>query len=194
MKKTPVLDEIRHEKSNYLLRVHGGLHMIKANGRPYFTVTADLFERGLMQACGCLHEEIEEQFPGKYTDLIGLHLSDIDGIPGHAAENAWYWLAGAIPGHFNVSYHGGNGTPKRSENDCLEIFAKHLRISFAEAVIILEQVRAKAMAARHSRIDVAREELTRIVEGMKPRWKREADACIERHKLNVFGDDYRKVP
>lgn len=129
-----------------------------------------------------------------------MHLSDIDGAPMHAAANGWYHLAGYFPDAFGEQYHGGNsqrhfadGYRMPTSDECLEVFADHCRIGMTEARTIAEQIRAVAMAARHSRNAIARAECTRILETMRPRWKAEADACIARHGLVVFGDSWTRA-
>ena len=86
----------------YRIRVKGGLHYIKGNSRPYFSITADIDRKGrsslwVEDSGGCCHDEIEKRFPGKFSDLIALHLSDDTGTPMHSAGNGLYWLAGLEP-------------------------------------------------------------------------------------------------
>lgn len=64
----------------------GGLNMIRGNGRPYFSLTCDIYERGRDVGGGAAHELILKLFP-HLKPLADLHLSDIDGVPMHAAEN-----------------------------------------------------------------------------------------------------------
>ncbi len=97
------------EVANARFTIFGGLHNIKSNHAPYFTITAE--ERdprtGRVDSCGCLHEQILKIRP-KYADLVAMHLSDIDGVPMHAEANGWYQLAGALPNNAGQQYHGGN--------------------------------------------------------------------------------------
>lgn len=168
--------------------VEGGLHYIKGNRAPYFSLTCSGYNSG-----GADHATILKHFP-RFADLAAMHLSDINGKPMHAVETGWYYLAGAIPGHFGTRYHMGTGSAPKTERECLETFARHCRIKFTEAVVILEQVRAKGNAARNDRQAVAKRELELIMADMVERWKREADACIENHKLVVYGDPWNSTP
>jgi len=112
--------------------VYGGLHHIKGNHAPYFSLTYWEHRKGFPNQCqsgGAGHERILEYYP-QFADLAALHLSDIDGVPMHAESNGWYNLAGALP-------------------------------------------------------DNAGE-----IRQQEPRWKQEADACIARHGLVVYGDPW----
>ena len=62
---------------------------------------------------GCLHTEIAEHFP-ELEKFIPLHLSDMDGVPMYAFQNATHWLKEREP----------------------KILAGHLRITDAEAEAI----------------------------------------------------------
>lgn len=187
----------------HTFRVEGGLHYIKGNRKPYFSLTYDMHRKGFpnqSQSGGAGHDTILKYYP-RFADLAALHLSDIDGVPSHGVANAWYWMAGALGGA-GERYHGGNtelnwpceppadkpwktteyrkGTP----DEVLGIFAKHVRVSLDEAKAIREDVKSKwnypDMKTR----------LTEIVEAMKPRWKAEAEACIAAHNLKVYGDPW----
>jgi hypothetical protein len=179
-------------------KAFGGLHYLKGNSKPYFSLT---YEEGITGArdceqCGAAHEEILKHWP-ELADLAALHLSDIDGVPMHAVGNGWYNLAGCFPDAFGERYHRGNSKMNFADgyrlptgDECLEMFAQHCRISRAEAEAIKAEVEAAAMAAPHSRNAVAKETLTKIMDDMLPRWKAEADACVMKHGLVVYGDEW----
>lgn len=80
----------------------GGLHHIRGNGAPYFSLTLEATDEG-----GCNHEKLTAEWP-ELADLAALHLSDIDGVPMHAEGNGWYFLAGALPEFGGQCYHVGN--------------------------------------------------------------------------------------
>jgi hypothetical protein len=145
-----------------LLRIEYGLHKI-GNQRPYFTVTGSTRDTG-----GAMHEIILEAAP-QLADLIALHLSDEDGVPMHATANGWYWLQGAVP-DTTERYHGGNGNPKRTPEQCLAVLAQHLRISLDDAAALTTLTRA---------------EFYTFTAVQQPRWKREAQAAIAAHGLEV---------
>lgn len=203
----PVLrrKEYTEGKDRCVLKVYGGLHMIRGNRAPYFTITADLYENGRWASGGCQHELILRHYP-ELADLAAMHLSDINGTPSHDAANAWYWLAGCYPDAFGERYHGGNSeqnfpiTPpadkpwqttehrKPTGDECLDIFARHVRTDLATARKLRDEIEAEAMAARHSRNAVAKAALARWVEEQRPRWAQEAKDCIAKHGLVVYGD------
>ena len=56
-----------------ILAAEGGLHYIRGNGSPHFTITGAVWRKGLayetMHMCGCLHELILKKFP-RFADLV----------------------------------------------------------------------------------------------------------------------------
>lgn len=82
----------------YMIIVKPELHYSKGNRAPHFAITGEIwkayngakFGRDCI-SCGCIHDEIEKHFPGEFTDIITLHLSDNDGMPMYAVENGFYW-------------------------------------------------------------------------------------------------------
>ena len=184
-----------------ILTVYGGLHYIRGNSKPYFSITADYG----VNECGCLHERILKAFP-QYADLVAMHLSDIDGVPMHAEANGWYVLAGYLGG-MGERYHAGNGdryTKPPTSDELLQRFADHCRVTTDEASAIANDVMVahgldeEAMAAAESAIGVrlavkarhARARWAQICESMKPRWNAEAIEVIARFGLQVYGDKW----
>lgn len=172
------------------INVYGGLHRLGEQA-PYFTLTADILRGGgHMVAGGCMHREILALWP-ELADLAALHLSDCNGVPMHAEANGWYQLAGALGG-MGEEYHAGNAKGQRwkpdgtfdgyrepTRDECMESFAEHCRIPHAEAA---ELARTIALSGE------PRKAWARSCEAMRPRWKREAEACIEKHGLYTFAD------
>lgn len=205
------------------ITVHGGLSMHKGNRAPYFSITGDIDVKTVNggwkeESGGCIHGEIRKHFPEKFDDLIALHLSDIDGLPMHAVENGWYWLAGAVPGNFGERFHGGNskmqhwkdngefdGYREPTPEECVKILAKHLRISFDEARKLTE-IRIESVDDEiHVGMSVeeihdveklaklkAKKQFQDFVESQKERFAAEAKACIEKHGLKVYGDPWKE--
>jgi hypothetical protein len=187
-------------------RVEGGLHMIRGNHAPYFSLTYWAHRKGHPNQSwsgGAGHDVILSLWPD-LADLAALHLSDIDGVPMHAEANGWYQLAGAMGG-MGQRYHAGNSEPIRTETECLQAFARHCRIDMNEAYAIRSAVQRAYAAALNPDGDLlttvearavaptaARAEWGRIMEAMRPRWKREAEECIARHGLIVYGDPWTR--
>lgn len=154
--------------------VYGGLEYIKGNNKPYFTLTCWNHRKGFPNQCqsgGCDHESILKHWP-RFADLAALHLSDIDGVPMHAEANGWYDLAGFL---------GGTEYRRPTREECLAIFAKHCRVDIEQA---------RHIAAVVAAAPDPRKRWAEYVEEMKPRWKAEAEACIKRHNLRIFGDPW----
>ena len=174
-----------------VLNVRGGLRFINSNKTPSFTITTDCYRLGFPRQCwsgGADHESIEKYWPGRFSDLIALHLSNIDGAPLHAEPNGWYNLAGYFNGA-GERYHRGNsnarcvdGYRKPTSDECLALWAKFLRLPFNDAKKLADRIAAKwnnpDMKAEHAR----------VIAEQRPRWRQEAIDCIARHKLTVFGD------
>ena len=66
------------------------------NGHNSFAITGEIFVRGRMDSCGCLHDEIAARFP-ELAHLIKWHLTDSTG-PMHYIANTVYH-AGDIDHH-----------------------------------------------------------------------------------------------
>lgn len=153
-----------------------------AGQNPYFSVTAEVStaasrRRNDIEAGGCIHDLVLKHFP-EVAPVVALHLSDMDGVPMHAAANALYWAGGII--NLGQRYHGGNSNPAKSCDDCARILGEHLRITTDEA-------RALAVAAAHHCPQEWREEygarlaaqyIADFCEAQRPRWKAEADAAL----------------
>jgi len=179
MKGDPILSRFTyHEQGRrYDATVTGGLHYLRGNRSPHFSITADVSENSREFMSGACHDLILEHRP-EFADLITLHLSDIDGQPMYAQENAEYWLAGAIPWAFpNVRYHGGDSYDRAG---CLAILAKHLRCDLQTADSLADQCDDANGA----------QPLQDYIKAQTARWKAEADICIAKHGLVVFGDPW----
>lgn len=167
----------------YRMDVEGGLRSFTGQ-RPYFSLTADVKRkagngRWVEDSGGAMHEEILRLFP-TLADLAALHLSDDRGAPMHAESNGWYWMAGALGGS-GERHHGGNSGYAKSkpEEECLQIFAKHARVTMPVAAALRDSLAAGAPDTRRA---VFRE----WIGAQGERWALEAAACIERHGLAIF--------
>jgi len=148
----------------YHISVEGGLHYIKGNSAPYFTITADIKRiakngRRVWESGGCCHEEILKHFP-RFADLIDLHLSDINGAPTHAEENGAYWLGFS-------DYQGFD----------LEKASIHLRMP-------KNQLKDEWMKI------IRKDDVKKLTDKLRPTWKQQAQECINRHKLGIFGNEW----
>ena len=183
-------------KDRLSIVVHFGLHYIRSNHAPYFSLTIKSGKRnGRDEFGGADHETILRELP-ELADLAALHLSDIDGVPLHAEANGWYQLAGACGG-FSEKYHAGNAESYGRPKDPLGVFAAHCRITRDEARAIAAEVVAYDVEQREGvqwkdRVSGAqgRKRWAAICESFRPRWKAEADAAIAKYGLTVYGDPW----
>lgn len=157
-----------------IISVEAGLHHLRGNARPYFSVTGEIASSlrwiHSPRACGCLHDEIEKYWP-QLAPIIALHLSDDTGAPMHAEANGWYQLAGYFGG-YGEGYHAGNSTPTRTPDECLAQFAEHVRISIEDARTFAESIRCDddpASSRRWFKVWIAKQ---------ADRWQAEAAAGI----------------
>lgn len=108
---------------NKVFLKNGIKHRIKVRAQleslgqaPYFSITGEIQwqaknNRWMQGEGGCIHDEILQHFP-QLQLLVDMHMSDENGVPMHAYENAAYWA----------------GQTKYQKFDEMRL-AKHLRIS-----------------------------------------------------------------
>ena len=187
---------------DHRIEAHGGLKFIRGNGLPHFSLTMDSWvlhgDRWVEVTFGAAHDELVKIWP-ELAPLAALHLSDIHGVPMHALENAYFWLAGACDpvfgssvdgGHLGERYHGGSGTYGKTPGECLKILAGHLRMPKYEAASLVEMVKRRHYANAPKRQGAGKELLAEVIESMKPRWKAEAEDAIKSLDLQVYGDNW----
>lgn len=153
------------------LGVFGGLHMMRGNPSPHFTITTEVHQKGYPDrwwSGGADHETILKHFP-RFADLVALHLSDIDGVPMHAAANGWYWYAD----------YDGKGTSLYPHQEPMYSMTPHERAA--------HYLRLKPEELPEG---LDKETFAAFVETLRPRWKAEADAAREKYHLAVFGDPW----
>lgn len=169
--------------SRLRFHVYGGLHHIKGNRKPYFSITASGYDDG-SEFGGCAHDTILSKFP-KFADLVALHLSDIDGVPSHDGGNAFYFLGGCRRPNEIVNYPAANYTHaanylRITEDEARKLVADLFGDHYSETAGFMSRTSQRAAELR----------LMEWVQTQKPRWKAEALACIEKHKLVVYGDKW----
>lgn len=154
----------RNKNSAY--RVNYGLHYIQGNSLPcFFSVTVEAPDH-MNVTTGCAHDDVLAKHPD-LSDIVALHLSDTDGVPMHALENAWYWW----------SDYEGRGAFPRGDHDRLDILAKHLRVTRAEVDAL------DLPTFRMSGAEIPAE-FVAYIDAQRERWKAEADAAIDKYDLH----------
>lgn len=83
------------ETAPLLLEVEAQLVKREGNSYPYFSITGSIKKtdkryRDPYIMGGAIHEEILKHFP-ELAPLVEVHLSEPDGVPMYAEENARYW-------------------------------------------------------------------------------------------------------
>jgi hypothetical protein len=170
---------------NVFMRVNFGLHYIRGNRAPSYSVTVDGYRNGREEFGGCCHDIVLQHVP-ELADLVALHLSDIDGAPMYAEANGFYWLAGIVD--VGEKYHGGSGSGAKTAMDCARIAADHFRITQREAIALAGEVN-KAYRAKGK--EAARLVCKKFTDAQRPRWKAEALAAVKRWQLGVYGDMHK---
>jgi hypothetical protein len=134
---------------------------------PYFSITGDIhsresFSNGSFICGGCVHDEILEVAP-ELKPFVDLHLSNLDGVPMHAVENGFYWLAKAagIPQKY---------APDQSPEECFAFFCDHCRIDKSVGNLIVQYVQKSQNP---------RETWNKECAEMKPRWKHQAEQALK---------------
>lgn len=184
--KNPVLASFGYEPAPQRLRfkVFGGLHYIRGNRAPYFSLTCSGWDHG-SEFGGCSHDVILKHFP-QFADLAALHLSDINGAPSYGAENGFYHLGGSrVPGCI-VDYPAAK----------YAVAARHFRITEAEARRLVADLfgdhysETGGFLSRGAQA-AAKRRLADWYATQLPRYQAEAEACIKRHGLIVYGDEWK---
>lgn len=167
-----------------------GLHYIKGNKAPHFSVTS---------CNGADHDAILRNYPELF-DVVALHLSYIDGTPIYAVENGDYHLKRnnlkGIANHFRID---------STSASCLLAMYKAIEpekpntknlVKMAQtAGLVGNQIKLAISATPNTSIDKLRTDfVAEFVKSRKPIWKAEADACIKRHNLKVYGDPWTPSP
>lgn len=197
MPKDPILRQTPPDAKRRVV-AYGGLHYIRGNQLPYFSLTGETKD-----SAGCIHETLLRKWP-ELGDLAALHLSDINGVPMHAAENGWYWLQGALPAYMQGEFHGGNSKGHHggeyrapTPDECLAILAEHLRINIDIAKLCaLTAVEEYNKVPLYQRVylkegvKAAKADFVAFCDSLKPMWANQAKACIAKHGLVVYGDTY----
>ena len=176
MNQTPIYKQV--SLGSGILTIYAGLHYIRGNPAPFFSLTAESEEYGY----GMLHDLILEHCP-ELAPLADLHLSDINGVPMHAVENGWYWLKGAAGDQ--GSFFSESINSEEEPEKCMQMLAKHLRISNAEAQKLIQETTRSVKRVGNI---TAKQEFACYIEHLKPHWKEEADEAIERFDLRIYGD------
>lgn len=185
---------------NGSLYVTAKAYRLGGNPHPHFSVTGEIATpkekaRGDAQCAGCIHDEILQKWPA-IKPVVAMHLANADdGEPMHGESNGFYWLAGALGG-LGEQYHGGSGDFGKSPDECLRIFADHIRVSLEEAQSIARSVQevfndaVKMVATSEEVTDAAKREQSKagnkaakadwhvIYSDMLPRFKQEAQDAL----------------
>lgn len=205
--------EYREDGERFKMLVCGGLHYIRGNHAPYFSLTADIRRaskvsgKWVEDSGGCCHDEILKHCP-EFASLAALHLSDWHGVPMHAEANGWHWFAGAAGG-LGQKYGpltDWRGKVEKTPEQCLQIFADHVRVSVEDARALVSGIVARATAEASARGFALLSdpsviwEQKAIAECAKPyvyafcgqqreRWQAEADACVAALGIRYYYGD-----
>ena len=146
------------------IKVRADLIHRDGNSNAYFSITGEVERRAknnrwIFESAGCIHEEIVAQLP-QLKLLCDIHLSDENGVPMHAYENAGYWA----------------GESKYQTLD-LAMLAKHLRVTEPIASDMLKYI-AQYWGDLDDLLPIAKaweDACERF--GLPFQWRQEADAA-----------------
>lgn len=149
--------------------------------QPYFSVTVDGRDFG-----GCCHDIVLKMRPD-LQPLVNLHLSDLDGAPMHAFENAVYWLSGAMPELPGFRWKPSDkDSPPHSPGDCKRILGQHLRTDPESLIAAVRTGLAATLRIYERRLIPAnlvvqgvRAIVQAHVDALRPQWKAEAEAGLK---------------
>ena len=115
------------DRQKYRIKVRAELVHRDGNSNAYFSITGEVDRRvnnnrWVIEAAGAIHEEIAVYLP-ELKPLLLVHLSDENGVPMHAYENAGYWA----------------GQTKYQQLD-LATLSSHLRVDQQEALEMFQYV------------------------------------------------------
>jgi len=170
----------------YRITVRGGLHYIRGNSQPYFSVTADIDEktrggRWRDHSGGCCHDEIVRVFPS-LAPLVSMHLRHMDGAASAGGGNAFYWIMGGQFFPANSWMADNTAEEKRRE-----YVANELQLPRAESDAIFDAFKIYAISP--SMIVEGRARFMReIVEPSRQRWADNAAFVIQHFGLQIYGD------
>ena len=140
---------------NQRLKVNALVRDLSENQTPYFSVTLEVYVRGIINSCGQQHDLVLEYWP-ELKPVVDLHLSDIDGVPMYAAENGLYHLG----------FQSGEQNLKHA--------ASHFRITEERAKHLAESLLINAGSEGYDK-----EHYNECLRTYRVRWKKEAQRAIE---------------
>lgn len=135
--------------------VVAGLHCIRGNKAPYFSVTGtiehtDKRETDPFCVGGCMHETVLKHFP-ELAPVVALHLSDDKGEPMHARANGLYRL----------------GLTEFPSGKSIELAAKHFRCCEGTIKLLLNG------------LSLGTDSYSEFIFNCRKRWAIEAEKAIE---------------
>jgi hypothetical protein len=202
-----------------ILKVDAKLSHLKGNEKPYFSITGEVwaaskegYARG--RDCiigGCIHDVILEHYP-ELSDIVALHLSDINGAPMYPVENGFYWFGGCpeyqaynqktFAEYVRISEAEAEALKKRIGSKIsfrfvafahsmrfFSLLSKYLVDFLRQASSVVQDfefyLERKAKTADRKALNTQKKLFTAWIESQRPIWKAEADACIKKHGLEI---------
>jgi len=159
--------------------VQYGIDNCSPRNQPYsFSITGTIYSNQTYNtadryfvAGGCIHEEIERRFKGKFTDLIAFHLRHEDGSPMSPQANCFFQAQ---------CYWGERDWNGFSKERCLEWFAGDMMLDEEEAHELLELMWVAKCAGGD---EPAKQYLAKAIEIQAPKWKAEARRLKTKYNL-----------
>jgi len=166
----------RYHKNRTCMIVKYGLSNCAPGRQPYsFSVTGTIYRNASFNtdsryflSGGCIHEEIERCFKGKYTDLIAFHLRHENGEPIYPEANLYFEYQVCI---------GEQTWNNFSTQRALSWFANNLLLSEEKTLQLIERLNRSHDPKRF---------ICKYIYFLRPMWKKAARDLKTKYKLPDF--------
>lgn len=172
--------------STEYVRPKFGMHWLKGNSRPYFSLTGDILEvrhgKYVDVGGGCCHDSIVAAYP-ELAELVQFHLVDDDGQPMHYVANATYWAELEM----GISQWSGKTTVPNEYASFLDVLKRHCLCEALGDGEELERRLAGWRAAHHNEAPQGgRRDFEEWLKSRIPAMKAKFDEVMQKHGVQMI--------